>query len=173
MFFAVKLWRYSSHAHTHNQIVYPARRSSPQACRCMRCMQQTQTRAWTERSATPSCRLEVVTETGRTSTLMPRLALSRPLWNWIERNRPSTAWVCTALCVSLCLSAFNSPFLTERKRLPQLIIVARDMGQPVPYETTQPLQVALLDIDDNEPVFLKPPVRLNLLESVFNVFSCW
>ncbi|KAG7230099.1 hypothetical protein INR49_009819 [Caranx melampygus] len=31
------------------------------------------------------------------------------------------------------------------------------MGQPVPYETTQPLQVALLDIDDNEPVFLKPP----------------
>lgn len=41
----------------------------------------------------------------------------------------------------------------------QLIIVARDMGQPVPYETTQPLQVALLDIDDNEPVFLKPPVR--------------
>lgn len=33
------------------------------------------------------------------------------------------------------------------------------MGQPVPYETTQPLQVALLDIDDNEPVFLKPPVR--------------
>lgn len=44
----------------------------------------------------------------------------------------------------------------------QLIIVARDMGQPVPYETTQPLQVALLDIDDNEPVFLKPPVRQQL-----------
>ncbi|XP_055358213.1 cadherin-23 isoform X2 [Betta splendens] len=38
-----------------------------------------------------------------------------------------------------------------------LIVVARDMGQPVPYETTQPLQVNLTDIDDNEPVFLKPP----------------
>ena len=54
--------------------------------------------------------------------------------------------------------------LTERKRLSQLIIVARDMGQPVPYETTQPLQVALLDIDDNEPVFLKPPVSMKLSE---------
>lgn len=40
------------------------------------------------------------------------------------------------------------------------------MGQPVPYETTQPLQVALLDIDDNEPVFLKPPVRVSLLVSI-------
>jgi protocadherin-15 len=40
----------------------------------------------------------------------------------------------------------------------QLILVAYDLGQPVPYETTQPLQVVLLDIDDNEPVFLKPPV---------------
>lgn len=49
--------------------------------------------------------------------------------------------------------------LTEYENLFQLIIVARDMGHPVPYETTQPLQVALLDIDDNEPVFLKPPVR--------------
>lgn len=46
--------------------------------------------------------------------------------------------------------------------LSQLIIVARDLGQPVPYETTQPLQVALLDIDDNEPVFLKPPVSVGL-----------
>uniref|UniRef100_A0A3P8WJC5 Cadherin-23 n=1 Tax=Cynoglossus semilaevis TaxID=244447 RepID=A0A3P8WJC5_CYNSE len=46
----------------------------------------------------------------------------------------------------------------EKQALHILIIVARDMGQPVPYETTQPLQVALLDIDDNEPVFLKPPV---------------
>ncbi|XP_014848327.1 PREDICTED: cadherin-23 isoform X2 [Poecilia mexicana] len=45
----------------------------------------------------------------------------------------------------------------EKQALLSLIIVARDMGQPVPYETTQPLQVALLDIDDNEPVFLKPP----------------
>lgn len=47
--------------------------------------------------------------------------------------------------------------------LSQLIIVARDLGQPVPYETTQPLQVALLDIDDNEPVFLKPPVSAGLI----------
>ncbi|XP_008428317.1 cadherin-23 isoform X2 [Poecilia reticulata] len=45
----------------------------------------------------------------------------------------------------------------EKQALLSLIIVARDLGQPVPYETTQPLQVALLDIDDNEPVFLKPP----------------
>ncbi|XP_057704908.1 cadherin-23 isoform X1 [Corythoichthys intestinalis] len=45
----------------------------------------------------------------------------------------------------------------EKQSLHSLIIVARDMGHPVPYETTQPLQVALLDIDDNEPVFLKPP----------------
>ncbi|KAM3862738.1 cadherin-23 [Diretmus argenteus] len=45
----------------------------------------------------------------------------------------------------------------EKQALHSLIIVAYDMGQPVPYETTQPLQVALLDIDDNEPVFLKPP----------------
>ncbi|XP_068183037.1 cadherin-23 [Antennarius striatus] len=45
----------------------------------------------------------------------------------------------------------------EKQALLSLIIVARDLGQPVPFETTQPLQVALLDIDDNEPVFLKPP----------------
>ncbi|KAK5908191.1 hypothetical protein CgunFtcFv8_016271 [Champsocephalus gunnari] len=45
----------------------------------------------------------------------------------------------------------------EKQALHSFIIVARDMGQPVPYETTQPLQVALLDVDDNEPVFLKPP----------------
>ncbi|XP_037320872.2 cadherin-23 [Pungitius pungitius] len=45
----------------------------------------------------------------------------------------------------------------EKQALHSLIIMARDLGQPVPYETTRPLQVALLDIDDNEPVFLKPP----------------
>ncbi|XP_048863831.1 cadherin-23 isoform X2 [Brienomyrus brachyistius] len=45
----------------------------------------------------------------------------------------------------------------EKQPLHSLIIVAYDLGQPVPYETTQPLQVALTDIDDNEPVFLKPP----------------
>lgn len=36
--------------------------------------------------------------------------------------------------------------------------MASDQGQPA-YETMQPLQVALDDIDDNEPVFLRPPVR--------------
>lgn len=41
---------------------------------------------------------------------------------------------------------------------PQLILVASDLGQPVPYETMQPLQVALEDIDDNEPLFVRPPV---------------
>lgn len=45
--------------------------------------------------------------------------------------------------------------------------MAHDLGQPVPYETTQPLQVALLDIDDNEPVFLKPPVSDRLLYATF------
>ncbi|XP_031679104.1 cadherin-23 isoform X1 [Oncorhynchus kisutch] len=45
----------------------------------------------------------------------------------------------------------------EKQALHSLIVVAYDLGQPVPYETTQPLQVALLDIDDNEPVFFKPP----------------
>lgn len=57
------------------------------------------------------------------------------------------------------------------KSISQLIIVARDMGQPVPYETTQPLQVALLDIDDNEPVFLKPPVSVRLYLRVA-VYGC-
>ncbi|KAG7246526.1 hypothetical protein CRUP_031209, partial [Coryphaenoides rupestris] len=46
----------------------------------------------------------------------------------------------------------------EKQATQSLILVAYDQGQPVPYETTQPLQVTLLDIDDNEPVFLKPPV---------------
>lgn len=46
--------------------------------------------------------------------------------------------------------------------LPQLILVASDLGQPVPYETMQPLQVALEDIDDNEPLFVRPPVSLPL-----------
>ncbi|MEQ2169124.1 hypothetical protein GOODEAATRI_021661, partial [Goodea atripinnis] len=54
-------------------------------------------------------------------------------------------------------STFPLLKVTVCKSLSQLIIVAHDMGQPVPYETMQPLQVALLDIDDNEPVFLKPP----------------
>ncbi|XP_067382257.1 cadherin-23 isoform X2 [Channa argus] len=45
----------------------------------------------------------------------------------------------------------------EKKAFYSLIIVAHDLGQPVPYETTQALQVALIDIDDNEPVFFKPP----------------
>ncbi|KAJ8250702.1 hypothetical protein COCON_G00226240 [Conger conger] len=45
----------------------------------------------------------------------------------------------------------------EKQALYSLIVVAYDLGQPVPYETTQPLQVALSDIDDNEPVFMKPP----------------
>lgn len=53
-----------------------------------------------------------------------------------------------------CGFAQDSPFAS----LPQLIIVACDQGQP-PYETMQPLQVALDDIDDNEPIFLRPPVR--------------
>ncbi|XP_062989085.1 cadherin-23-like [Elgaria multicarinata webbii] len=44
----------------------------------------------------------------------------------------------------------------EKQAVYSLIIVACDQGQP-PYETMQPLQVALDDIDDNEPVFLKPP----------------
>ncbi|KAL0964189.1 hypothetical protein UPYG_G00320520 [Umbra pygmaea] len=44
----------------------------------------------------------------------------------------------------------------EKQALYSLIVVAYDLGQPVPYETTQPLQVALLDIDDNEPIFPKP-----------------
>lgn len=35
-------------------------------------------------------------------------------------------------------------------------------AQPVPYETMQPLQVALEDIDDNEPLFVRPPVSLPL-----------
>uniref|UniRef100_A0A8C2A313 Cadherin-related 23 n=1 Tax=Cyprinus carpio TaxID=7962 RepID=A0A8C2A313_CYPCA len=44
----------------------------------------------------------------------------------------------------------------EKQALYSLVVVAYDLGQPVPYETMQPLQVALSDIDDNEPVFLKP-----------------
>lgn len=52
--------------------------------------------------------------------------------------------------------------------------MAHDLGQPVPYETTQPLQVALLDIDDNEPVFLKPPVSNRFLHctGVMIVSAC-
>uniref|UniRef100_A0A803VY90 Cadherin-23 n=1 Tax=Ficedula albicollis TaxID=59894 RepID=A0A803VY90_FICAL len=44
----------------------------------------------------------------------------------------------------------------EKQAVYNLIIVACDQGQP-PYETMQPLQVELDDIDDNEPVFLRPP----------------
>ncbi|XP_039337149.1 cadherin-23 isoform X14 [Mauremys reevesii] len=43
----------------------------------------------------------------------------------------------------------------EKKAVYSLIIVACDQGQPT-YETMQPLQVALDDIDDNEPIFLRP-----------------
>lgn len=52
------------------------------------------------------------------------------------------------------------PYLSPLTGLPrlQLILVASDLGQPVPYETMQPLQVALEDIDDNEPLFVRPPV---------------
>ncbi|XP_053927221.1 cadherin-23 isoform X2 [Cuculus canorus] len=44
----------------------------------------------------------------------------------------------------------------EKQAVYNLIIVASDQGQPA-YETMQPLQVALDDIDDNEPIFLRPP----------------
>ncbi|XP_014796025.1 PREDICTED: cadherin-23 isoform X2 [Calidris pugnax] len=44
----------------------------------------------------------------------------------------------------------------EKQAVYNLIIVACDQGQPA-YETMQPLQIALDDIDDNEPVFLRPP----------------
>ncbi|GAA6091168.1 cadherin-23 isoform X1, partial [Tachysurus ichikawai] len=54
----------------------------------------------------------------------------------------------------------------EKQALYSLIVVAYDLGQPVPYETTQPLQVALSDIDDNEPVFLKPPRGGLLFQSI-------
>ncbi|XP_071987316.1 cadherin-23 isoform X2 [Engystomops pustulosus] len=45
----------------------------------------------------------------------------------------------------------------EKQAIYNLIIVAYDLGQPVPYETMLPLQVALDDIDDNEPIFVRPP----------------
>ncbi|KAM8924599.1 cadherin-23 [Pelodytes ibericus] len=45
----------------------------------------------------------------------------------------------------------------ERQAMYNLIIVAYDLGQPVPYETMLPLQVELDDIDDNEPIFVRPP----------------
>ncbi|XP_042648951.1 cadherin-23 isoform X2 [Tyto alba] len=44
----------------------------------------------------------------------------------------------------------------EKQAVYNLIIVASDQGQPA-YETMQPLQIALDDIDDNEPIFLRPP----------------
>ncbi|XP_019363367.1 PREDICTED: cadherin-23 isoform X2 [Gavialis gangeticus] len=44
----------------------------------------------------------------------------------------------------------------ETQAIYNLIIVACDQGQP-PYETMQPLQVMLDDIDDNEPLFMRPP----------------
>ncbi|KAM3912635.1 cadherin-23 [Leptodactylus fuscus] len=45
----------------------------------------------------------------------------------------------------------------EKQAMYNLIIVANDLGQPVPYEAMLPLQVALDDIDDNEPIFVRPP----------------
>uniref|UniRef100_G1S2I8 Cadherin-23 n=1 Tax=Nomascus leucogenys TaxID=61853 RepID=G1S2I8_NOMLE len=45
----------------------------------------------------------------------------------------------------------------ESQAVYSLILVASDLGQPVPYETMQPLQVALEDIDDNEPLFVRTP----------------
>nr|XP_030718382.1 cadherin-23 [Globicephala melas] len=45
----------------------------------------------------------------------------------------------------------------EKQAVYSLILVASDLGQPVPYETMQPLLVALEDIDDNEPLFVRPP----------------
>ncbi|XP_069096663.1 cadherin-23-like [Pleurodeles waltl] len=45
----------------------------------------------------------------------------------------------------------------EKQAIYSLIVVGYDLGQPVPYETMQPLQIALDDIDDNEPIFLRPP----------------
>ncbi|XP_078284733.1 cadherin-23 [Rhinoraja longicauda] len=53
----------------------------------------------------------------------------------------------------------NTTARLDREKQPvyNLILLAFDLGQPVPYETTQLLQVALDDIDDNEPLFLKPP----------------
>ncbi|XP_053548000.1 cadherin-23 [Bombina bombina] len=45
----------------------------------------------------------------------------------------------------------------EKQAVYNLIIVAYDLGQPVPYETMLPLQVELDDIDDNEPIFVRPP----------------
>ncbi|XP_075697796.1 cadherin-23 isoform X1 [Rhinoderma darwinii] len=45
----------------------------------------------------------------------------------------------------------------EKQSMYNLIIVAYDLGQPVPYEAMLPLQVALDDIDDNEPIFVRPP----------------
>uniref|UniRef100_A0A8C9TL15 Cadherin-related 23 n=1 Tax=Scleropages formosus TaxID=113540 RepID=A0A8C9TL15_SCLFO len=56
----------------------------------------------------------------------------------------------------------------EKQALHTLIVKAKDLGQPVSYETVQPLQVALSDIDDNEPVFLKPP-RGSLLYQALSV----
>ncbi|XP_074195663.1 cadherin-23 isoform X2 [Rhinolophus sinicus] len=45
----------------------------------------------------------------------------------------------------------------EKQEVYSLILVASDLGQPVPYETMQPMLVVLDDIDDNEPLFVRPP----------------
>uniref|UniRef100_S4RP29 Cadherin-related 23 n=1 Tax=Petromyzon marinus TaxID=7757 RepID=S4RP29_PETMA len=45
----------------------------------------------------------------------------------------------------------------ESQAVYSLILLASDQGQPVSYESTQPLQVVLDDIDDNEPVFIVLP----------------
>ncbi|NXN93926.1 CAD23 protein, partial [Rhinopomastus cyanomelas] len=44
----------------------------------------------------------------------------------------------------------------EKQAVYNVSQVAHDQGQPA-YETMQPLQVALDDIDDNEPIFIRPP----------------
>ncbi|XP_053307224.1 cadherin-23 [Spea bombifrons] len=56
----------------------------------------------------------------------------------------------------------------EKQSMYNLIIVAYDLGQPVPYEAMLPLQVALDDIDDNEPIFVRPP-RGALQYQILNV----
>lgn len=93
-----------------------------------------------------------------------RVASWRTWWasSWLN----STKALCRPAVPSLslpqqCLRTLLAPVALPRRRFclsPQLIIVASDQGQPA-YETMQPLQVALDDIDDNEPIFLRPPVR--------------
>lgn len=100
--------------------------------------------------------------TGRWATR--RVASWRTRWATSRLN--STKALCCPAVPSLSLLSNVSapslpPWLCPGRRFclsPQLIIVACDQGQPA-YETMQPLQVALDDIDDNEPIFFRPPVR--------------